>query len=248
MPLTKRLEAATVSFLLTGLEPLDRADAMLAICSALAADGHSEHSKRIFEALLQEDGAPEPEHLREAILQTHLFAGYPRALNTLTAFSAACKKVSNPLSGEITLRNEPLEGDDLELFRKRGRVLFDSIYTDNASKVDSFANSASPDLADWAIAVGYGRVLGRPVLEPRQRSLCICASLIPLDVSPQLRGHLMGAKNTGSNIEQLWKLFDLIAKLFKEGPEINSAKNTFEAVLGKRKMDIDFDEEREMRW
>ncbi|MHC4841935.1 MAG: carboxymuconolactone decarboxylase family protein [Planctomycetota bacterium] len=248
MPLTKRLEAATISFLLTGLDPLGRHDAMLAICSALAADGHSEHSKRIFEALLKEEDGPEPEHLREAILQTHLFGGYPRALNTLAAFKAAAAKVSNPLSGEINLRQEPLEGDDLELFRQRGKELFDSIYTDSADKVDKFATSSSPDLADWAIAVGYGRVLSRPVLEPRQRSLCICASLIPLDVSPQLKGHIKGAKNTGSTTEQLWRLFDLVVKLFKEGPETRSAKASFEDVLGKRKMDIDFDEEREMRW
>ncbi len=248
MPIAKRLEAATVSFLLTGLDPLHKHDAMLAICSALSADGHSEHCQRAFIALLKEDDGPDPEHLREAILQTHLFAGYPRALNSLAAFKAACQKVSNPLSGEISLRSKPLEPDNLEEFRKRGRELFDDIYRESAAKVDSFANGVSPDLADWAIAVGYGRVLSRPILTRQQRSLCIVSSLIPLDVSPQLKGHIRGAKNTGSSTDQLWKLFDLIVKLFKEGAETRSAKGTFEEVLGKRKLDMDFEEEQEYRW
>ncbi|MCF6227858.1 MAG: hypothetical protein L3J82_04205 [Planctomycetes bacterium] len=248
MPIAKRLEAATVSFLLTGLDSLAKHDAMLAICSALTADGHSEHCKRAFIALLKEEDAPDPEHLREAILQTHLFAGYPRALNSLAAFKAACQKASNPLTGEISLRSEPLEPDNLEEFRKRGRELFDAVYKESAAKVDSFANGVSPDLADWAIAVGYGRVLSRPVLTRQQRSLCIVASLIPLDVSPQLKGHIKGALNLGRDANQLWKLFDLIVKLFKEGAEIRSAKGAFEEILGKRKLDIDFDEEQEYRW
>ena len=248
MPIAKRLEAATLSFLLTGIEPLEKNDAMLAIAAAMCADGHSEHARRAYEAMLKEDPQPDPELLREAILQTHLFAGYPRTLNALGAFNAACAKVSNPLTGEIKLRTTPLEGDDIEQFRKRGRELFDRIYGENSAKVDRAAKAASPDLADWAIAVGYGRVLARPTLGPRVRSLCIVGSLIPLDVQPQLKGHVQGALNTGNTADALWKLHDLVVKLFKEGAETRGARAAFESVLGKRKMDIDLEEEREFQW
>jgi alkylhydroperoxidase/carboxymuconolactone decarboxylase family protein YurZ len=233
MPIAKRVEAATLSFLLSGAEPLEQGDLILAVCAAMTADGHGEHSRRVFDALLKMGDRPDPELLREAIVQTHLFAGYPRALNALAQFKEACKAAGNPLSGEIKLRDQPLEGDDIEAFRKRGQKLFNLVYGQSAPKVDRFAREASPDLADWAIVEGYGRVLGRPGLNPRQRSLCILAALIPMDVGPQLKGHVQGALNTGSSKDQLWKLYDVICRLFSEGAETRAAKRVFEDVLGK---------------
>lgn len=246
MPSAKRIEPATLSFLLTGLAPLEPKDAMLAIAAALAADGHVEHSRRVFDFLLKEKDRPDPEHLREAILQTHLFCGYPRALNALGAFAEACKAASNPLN-EIKLRDTPLEGDDVAAFRQRGGKLFAMVYGKLAPKIDEIARQASPDLADWALVEGYGRVLGRDVLKPRVRSLCIVAALMPLDVLPQLKGHVQGALNTGNSPEQLWKLYELIPKLFDHMPK--SAKSAFEAVLGKQQVsDVDFETEQKYRW
>jgi alkylhydroperoxidase/carboxymuconolactone decarboxylase family protein YurZ len=245
MPIAKRVEHATVAFLLTGIEPLALNDALLAMCAAITADGHGEHARRLFDAVLKIDKRPDPELMREAILQTHLFAGYPRCLNALAAFKDACKKAGNPLSGEIKLREHPLEGDDMALFRKRGKELFDLIYADKADQIDRFAKSNSPDLADWAIVEGYGRVLARSLLSPRQRSLCIVAALIPLDVTPQLKGHVQGALNTGSNIEQMWKLLDVVCRLFNEGVETRGAKRIFEEVLGRQVMtEQEYEEDR----
>lgn len=247
MPSAKRIEAATLSFLLTGIAPLDKKDAMLAMCAALTADGHVEHTRRVFEFFLKDSDHPDPEQMREAILQTHLFAGYPRTLNALGAFREACKAVSNPLSGEIKLRNTPLEGDDMALFRQRGGKLFAQLYGTLAPKIDQIARDASPDLGDWALVEGYGRVLARDVLKPAQRSLCIIAALMPLDVLPQLKGHVQGAVNLGHSPEALWKLHDLIPKLFDNMPK--SAKAGFEAALGKQKIsDADFETEQKMRW
>lgn len=248
MPIAKRVEPATISFLLTGIDPLSAHDAALAMCAAITADGHGEHCRRLFDALLKLEPRPDPEHMREAILQTHLFAGYPRALNALNIFRDACKKAGNPLSGEIKLREHPLEGDDVALFRKRGRELFDRVYGEKADAVDRFSRAGSPDLGDWAIVEGYGRVLSRDVLEPRVRSLCIVAALIPLDVSPQLKGHIQGALNLGNTPEQLWKLLDVTSRLFNEGAETRSAKKTFEDVLGKQVIsEEEFLEDREWR-
>ncbi|MCC6573172.1 MAG: hypothetical protein IT462_05210 [Planctomycetes bacterium] len=246
MPNAKRIEAATLSFLLTGLAPLDPKEAMLAICAALTSDGHVEHTRRVFDFLLKEKDRPDAEHLREAILQTHLFCGYPRALNALAAFADACKAASNPLS-EIKLRDTPLEGDDVAAFRQRGSKLFNMVYGKLAPKIDEIARQGSPDLGDWALVEGYGRVLSRDVLKPRVRSLCIVAALIPLDVLPQLKGHVQGAVNTGSTPEQLWKLLELIPKFFDSVPK--SAKTAFEAALGKQKLtDEQFEQEQKYRW
>jgi alkylhydroperoxidase/carboxymuconolactone decarboxylase family protein YurZ len=60
------------------------------------------------------------------------------------------------------------------------------------------------------------------------------AALIPLDVAPQLKGHVQGALNVGNTDDQLWKLYDVIARLFNEGHETRVAKRVFEDVLGKK--------------
>jgi 4-carboxymuconolactone decarboxylase len=55
-----------------------------------------------------------------------------------------------------------------------------------------------PDLDDWMVATGYGRVLSRPGPSARERELCIVAVLAGQDVAPQLRSHLLGAMNVGA--------------------------------------------------
>ena len=247
MPSAKRIEQATLSFLLTGIAPLDKKDAMLAICAALTADGHVEHSRRVFEFLLKDSEHPDPEHMREAILQTHLFAGYPRTLNALAAFKDACKAAGNPLSGEIKLRSTLLEAEDMAVFRQRGGKLFAMLYGNIAPKIDQIARDGSPDLGEWALVEGYGRVLARDVLKPQQRSLCIVAALMPLDVLPQLKGHVQGALNLGNKPETLWKLYEVLPKLFDHMPK--SAKTAFEAVLGKQQISDDqFEQEQKYKW
>jgi alkylhydroperoxidase/carboxymuconolactone decarboxylase family protein YurZ len=247
MPSAKRIEQATLSFLLTGIAPLEKSDAMLAICAALTADGHVEHSRRVFDFLLKDSDHPDPEHMREAILQTHLFAGYPRALNALAAFKDACKAAGNPLSGEIKLRSTLLEAEDMAVFRQRGGKLFAMLYGNIAPKIDQIARDGSPDLGEWALVEGYGRVLARDVLKPQQRSLCIVAALMPLDVLPQLKGHVQGALNLGNKPETLWKLYEVLPKLFDHMPK--SAKTAFEAVLGKQQISDDqFEQEQKYKW
>ena len=247
MPSAKRIEQATLSFLLTGIAPLEKEDAMLAMCAALTADGHVDHTRRVFEFFLKDSDHPDPEHMREAILQTHLFAGYPRTLNALAAFKDACKAISNPLSGEIKLRNTPLEAEDMAVFRQRGGKLFAMLYGNIAPKIDQIARDASPDIGEWALVEGYGRVLARDVLKPQQRSLCIVAALMPLDVLPQLKGHVQGAVNLGNKPETLWKLYEVIPKLFDHMPK--SAKTAFEAVLGKQQISDDqFEQEQKYKW
>jgi alkylhydroperoxidase/carboxymuconolactone decarboxylase family protein YurZ len=247
MPSAKRIEQATLSFLLTGIAPLEKKDAMLAICAALTADGHGEHTRRVFDFLLKDSDHPDPEHMRESILQTHLFAGYPRALNALAAFKDACKAAGNPLSGEIKLRNTLLEAEDMAVFRQRGGKLFAMLYGNIAPKIDQIARDGSPDLGEWALVEGYGRVLARDVLKPKQRSLCIVAALMPLDVLPQLKGHVQGAVNLGNSPDTLWKLYEVIPKLFDHMPK--SAKTAFEAVLGKQQISDDqFEQEQKYKW
>lgn len=55
-----------------------------------------------------------------------------------------------------------------------------------------------PDLADWILEEGYGRVLSRGVLSIRERELIIVAVLSALRLPLQLESHLRGALRVGA--------------------------------------------------
>src|SRR5690606_240170 len=92
---------------------------------------------------------PDPEHVREVIIQTHLFAGYPRALNGLDAYDQACEKIG---LDRKRLRAEPLEPIiDQAAIIKRGQALWASVYGSNADRIANKAKALSPDLAHWSM-------------------------------------------------------------------------------------------------
>lgn len=60
-----------------------------------------------------------------------------------------------------------------------------------------------PDLADWILEDGYGKVLSRPVLSVRERELLIVAVLGALNVPAQLKSHQLGALRVGADAAQV---------------------------------------------
>jgi 4-carboxymuconolactone decarboxylase len=55
-----------------------------------------------------------------------------------------------------------------------------------------------PELADWILEEGYGRVLSRPVLSIRERELIVVAVLSALRLPLQLESHVRGALRVGA--------------------------------------------------
>jgi alkylhydroperoxidase/carboxymuconolactone decarboxylase family protein YurZ len=60
-----------------------------------------------------------------------------------------------------------------------------------------------PDLADWILEDGYGKVLSRPVLSATERELLVVAVLGTLDVPAQLKSHRIGARRVGADEAQV---------------------------------------------
>jgi 4-carboxymuconolactone decarboxylase len=54
-----------------------------------------------------------------------------------------------------------------------------------------------PDLDEWMIVEGYGKVLSRPGLDLARRELCIVAACAASRQDRQLHSHLHGAINVG---------------------------------------------------
>jgi 4-carboxymuconolactone decarboxylase len=60
-----------------------------------------------------------------------------------------------------------------------------------------------PDIEQWMLMEGYGKVLGRPGLDLKTRELCIVALLASQEAPQQLFSHLRGALQTGSSVAEV---------------------------------------------
>jgi len=141
----------------------------------------------------------EPSSIRETILQSYLFAGYAAAINAFIVLNRL-------LPGEESFLQE--EEKSLSLWKRRGAELCRRIYGSQFEKLVQNMNSLHPDLADWMIWEGYGKVLSRPYLSPRVRELLIVCMTAVLSVERQFVSHVRGALNVGATPHEVLHVFD----------------------------------------
>jgi len=133
--------------------------------------------------------------LFEATLQVFLFAGYPR---TIGAFEALHEALHETLPDvEDAAGAAPLEADRDD-FAERGRATFAKVYGEHTDRVLAKLEGLHPDFARYVIHDAYGQVLSRPFLPLKERELLAVAMLAALDLPPQLRSHMHGAREAGA--------------------------------------------------
>jgi 4-carboxymuconolactone decarboxylase len=139
--------------------------------------------------------------IRETILQTYLFAGYPAAINAFI--------VLNELTGTHSdfLRED---GSSLEVWNERGESMSRKIYGSQFEKLMKNMNYLHPDLAEWMIQEGYGKVLARPFLSPRVRELLIVGMTAVLNVERQFHSHIRGSIHVGATKVEITKVLDAV--------------------------------------
>ena len=120
---------------------------------------------------------------REALLQVHLFAGFPRLVEAFGVLEE-CGGLG-PIGPEELLGWPPDRGRGLELF---GRI-----YAAQSAAVAGSLERFHPELAEWVLGHAYGRVLSRPGLPGEHRELLAVAALIATDQERQLASHVRGA-------------------------------------------------------
>lgn len=76
---------------------------------------------------------------------------------------------------------------------RRGSELCATVYGSQYERLRENLTRIHPELADWMLFEGYGKVLGRPILTPRERELWIVPLLMVQDVPEQFFSHLRGA-------------------------------------------------------
>lgn len=137
-------------------------------------------------------GTAEGDDVEEVLLQSHLFVGFPDALNALALWRRVSGRPAPPPRGE-----DPAGWD------ARGERVCAAVYGANYGKLRENVRALHPDVDGWMVAGGYGRVIGRPGPDLRTRELCIAALLAVWNVPRQLHSHLRGALNAGASVAEV---------------------------------------------
>jgi 4-carboxymuconolactone decarboxylase len=173
-------------------ERLDVETVQLVRLAAVLAGG-SEAQVRV--ALNRAVAGIDPVWVEEVILQTYLFAGFPRALNAAREWRR--------LSG----RDAPVgdEGTDLDpaVLVARGEATCSTVYGPFYERLRHNIRALHPALDHWMIVEGYGKVLGRPALDLARRELCVVAACAIARQDRQLHSHLHGALHAGASAAQV---------------------------------------------
>ncbi len=148
-------------------------------------------------------GVP-PAWIEELLLQSLLNVGYPL---TLAAF-AVWRDVAGPVREEDA--GEAVNHAEWEVWRRRGEQACAAVYGRTYHKLLVNLRGLHPALEALVVVDAYGKILGRPGLDPKLRELCTLAAIALLSAPKQLHAHLRGALNTGSSREEVDAVLALV--------------------------------------
>lgn len=138
-------------------------------------------------ALSEATATVKAEWIEELILQSYLFCGFPRSLNAMREW----RRLTGDPAGPQT------EPGDVEEWRRRGEATCRLVYGAMYDRLRVNIRDLHPELDEWMIVEGYGKVLSRPGLDLARRELCIVAACAASKQDRQLHSHLHGALNVG---------------------------------------------------
>lgn len=134
--------------------------------------------------------------VEELLLQTVLFAGYPRTINAFVTWQGWAARRGG--------REEPrVEAVRPELWRERGEVLCRLVYGEDYEALQIRLGRLHPALAEWTLIDGYGKVLSRQGPGPDVREMSAVGALIAMGEGRQLASHLRGALHAGVDLPAL---------------------------------------------
>lgn len=200
------------------LRTLDEPTRRLVRLAAVVTTG-SEH--RIRAELERARGTISPEWVEELLLQTYLFAGFPRALNATREWRRL-----EPLASDSDA------GEDPAAWRRDGEATCAVVYGAVYDRLRHNIRQLHPRLDDWMIVEGYGKVLSRPGLDLARRELCIVAACAAAGQDRQLHSHLHGARNAGVSDETIGAAISSLRDLF-DHDRVRSVELLWARVRGK---------------
>ncbi len=166
----------------------------------------------------------DPDAVEEIILQSYLFAGFPRALNAARAWRAVSECPAPAADPESS-------AEDLAMWRDRGESTCAIVYGESYEKLRQNVRELHPALDEWMIVDGYGKVLSRPGVDLRTRELCVVAACAVSGQQRQLHSHLRGALNAGASAGELALVFDALTDLIARD-DLSRYRQLLQKVVG----------------
>ncbi|MGH7568070.1 MAG: carboxymuconolactone decarboxylase family protein [Gemmatimonadales bacterium] len=176
-----------------------RTSALVQVATAIAQGNEAALRDRLRAA--RGAGVP-PGWIEELLLQSLLNVGYPL---TLAAFA-----VWRDVAGPVQDAGEAVRHAEWEAWRQRGEQACAAVYGRTYHKLLVNLRGLHPALEALVVVDAYGKLLGRPGLDPKRRELCTLAAIAMLDAPKQLHAHLRGALNTGSSREEVDAVLALV--------------------------------------
>ena len=176
-------------------------EALISLSAAIA----SRDEEKLRAALSRAAREGDPAAVDEVLLQSHLFVGFPIALNAIVLW----REVGTTEPGVV-------EGDGD--WTGRGERVCEAVYGRSYDLLRERVATLHPDLDRWMVDRGYGQVIGRPGVDLRTRELCIVALLAVWDTPAQLHSHLRGALNVGATAAEIERALEIAAEYAGEEP------------------------------
>ena len=187
------------------LRQLDAATRGLVRLAAVIASGDEQ---QVRSGLAEAEDVVSRSWVEELILQSYLFCGFPRSLNAMREWRR--------LTGQHALPSA--ETEDMNEWRRRGEATCEQVYGAMYERLRVNILALHPELDDWMIVEGYGKVLSRPALDLPRRELCIVAACAASRQERQLHSHLHGAVNVGVAPEVVSEAIDSLEDIIS--PEV----------------------------
>lgn len=166
---------------------------VIGLLGAAAAGGDADRLRAVLEKGTRFLSTADVEEL---LLQTVLFAGFPRTINAFVAWQGWAARRGG--------RHHPrVEAVRPELWRERGEVLCRLVYGKNYEALQLRLGRLHPALAEWTLVDGYGKVLSRQGPGPDVREMAAVGALIAMGERRQLASHLQGALHAGVELPVL---------------------------------------------
>jgi 4-carboxymuconolactone decarboxylase len=147
------------------------------------------------------------EWVEEVLLQSYLFAGFPRALNAMREWRRMTPAAAGP---DAAVQPPP------SAVRRAGEATCRAVYGPMYEKLRENIRALHPALDEWMIVEGYGKVLSRPGLDLGRRELCIVAACVASGRDRRLHSHLHGSLNVGVTPQAVRDSLDALRGLVAE--------------------------------
>ena len=192
---------------------LDDATRALVRAAAVVATGDDRAVRAV---LVEAARRADPVWVEEMILQTYLFAGFPRSLNAMREWRRASGRPAPAADADATLAAAPA-------WTALGEATCATVYGPFYERLRHNIAALHPALDSWMIVEGYGKVLGRPALPLALRELCIVAVCAASRQERQLHSHLHGALHAGATPAAVGEALAVVDDLLTDADRAHAA-------------------------